>query len=336
MWPGPVGKGPNSQPPLALDAMLEITANARVDGVGFDGIDLFLADPHISIHSTPDDINRLADRVAGHGLAVGSLVAPLWPPLGGGSAMGSPEQRKRFVTMVEKACQIGWQLRDIGIRPSGVVRIDSAASVVEWATDPPGNQKTIAQTVAQACAVAESYGERLAAQGEISSGGMHSWKYMVQLLEMVGRPETLGFQANMAHTLLYTLGYNAPEHRLLPDDYDWSDRAIFDEALRTVADALRPWTIDFNVAQSDATLNGGGSHGKTGRHGMAADTDGKLDIVRHAGFWLRDNDGRLTRVCTHICWDGCQFPISEMTKQQTWNEILAVMIRVREAHGWAQ
>ncbi len=47
---------------------------------------------------------------------------------------------------------------------------------------------------------------------------------MVDLLEMVGRPETLGFQADMAHTLLYTLGYNAPEDRILPAGFDWNDR----------------------------------------------------------------------------------------------------------------
>ncbi len=29
----------------------------------------------------------------------------------------------------------------------------------------------------------------------------------------------------MAHTLLYTLGYNAPEDRILPEDYDWSNGA---------------------------------------------------------------------------------------------------------------
>ena len=45
---------------------------------------------------------------------------------------------------------------------------------------------------------------------------MHSWKRMVQLLEMVDRPQTLGFQADMAHTLLYLLGYNAPEDAILP------------------------------------------------------------------------------------------------------------------------
>ena len=47
---------------------------------------------------------------------------------------------------------------------------------------------------------------------------------MVELLEMVDRPETLGFQADMAHTLLFTLGYNAPEDRILPAEFDWSDR----------------------------------------------------------------------------------------------------------------
>ena len=47
---------------------------------------------------------------------------------------------------------------------------------------------------------------------------------MLELLEMVDRPQTLGFQADMAHTLLYLLGYNAPEDALLPQDFDWHDR----------------------------------------------------------------------------------------------------------------
>jgi len=28
------------------------------------------------------------------------------------------------------------------------------------------------------------------------------------------------------------------------------------------------------------------------------------------------------------------FPNSVMTDQQTWNDILAAMVRVRQAHGW--
>jgi len=336
MWPGLVGKGADAEPAIDLDTMLRLTAGARVDGVGFDGVDLFLADPHTSIDSTEDDVKRLADKISGYGFVAGSLVAPVWPPVGGGSAMGDAEERGRFLAAVKKACRIGRQLRDLGVRPSGVVRIDSATGVHDWAADPAGNQKKIAETFRQACDIAEDYGERLACEGEICWGGMHSWKHMVELLEAVGRPKTIGFQADMAHTLLYTMGYNAPEHRILPAGYDWKDRGALDQALETVTHALRPWTIDFHVAQNDATVKGSGSHDKTGRHCMARDPNGKLDIVHDAGYWLRDDRGAVTKACQHICWDGCMFPNAEMLKQQTWNDILAVMIKVRDAHGWAQ
>ena len=43
---------------------------------------------------------------------------------------------------------------------------------------------------------------------------------MCELLELVNRPQTLGFQADMAHTMLFTMGYNAPEDRLLPENFD--------------------------------------------------------------------------------------------------------------------
>src|SRR5438045_3424135 len=83
-----------------------------------------------------------------------------------------------------------------------------ATAPAEWAKDPDGNTKRIAQTFREACDIAAGYGERLAAEGEICWGGMHSWKRMVQLLELVDRPKTIGFQADMAHTLLFTMGYN--------------------------------------------------------------------------------------------------------------------------------
>jgi predicted dehydrogenase/sugar phosphate isomerase/epimerase len=335
MWPGLVGKGPDSEPPIDLDTMIEMTAAADVGGVKFDGVDLFLAEPHTSIDSTPGEIERLAEKIQTKNLVVGSVVAPVWPPVGGGSAMGSPEDRKRFVVMIEKACRIARQLRELGIRPTGVVRIDSASGVSEWAVDPAANTKRIAATFAEACDIAESYGERLAAEGEICWGGMHSWRHMLDLLMAVNRPQTLGFQADMAHTLLYALGANAPEHRLLPEGYDWRDRSALDSALQAMTDALRPWTIDFHVAQNDATVKGMGSHDKTGRHCMADDSDGKLDLVRDSGWWLRNNQGP-TRAIRHICWDGCMFPNAVMLRQQTWNDILAAMIRVRGAHGWSE
>jgi sugar phosphate isomerase/epimerase len=336
MWPGLVGKGPDSEPAFELDRMLEFTANADVDGVKFDGIDLFLFDPHVSIDITDDDLKKIADKVAAKGFVIGSVVAPVWPPTGGGSAMGSDEERKSFVTQVRKACRIASRLRELGIRPYGVVRIDSAAGVTDWDKDPAASTQTIAQTFREAADVAEEFGEQLAAEGEICWGGMHSWREMVRLLETVDRPQTVGFQADMAHTLLYTLGYNRESDRILPEGYDWKDRATLDEALKTLTAALRPWTIDFHVAQNDATVKGSGSHDKTGRHCLANDPNGKLDIPHVAGFWLRDEQGTLTRKFRHICWDGCMFPNAVMEQQDTWNNILAAMIAVRDAHGWRE
>jgi sugar phosphate isomerase/epimerase len=328
-WPGLVGKGPDSEPVIPFDTMLEMTAAAEVDGVKFDGIDIGLMDPHINIDSSDDDIKRLADKVGGLNLNIGSLVAPIW----GGPAMGNQTERTQFVEMVRKSCRFGQKLRELGVRPYGIIRIDSASSPQSWAIDPINNSKLIVQTFQQACDVAADFGERLAAEGEICWAGMHSWRAMIQTLEAVNRPN-MGFQADMAHTLLYLLGYNSPEDRILPENYDWSDRAPLTEGLKTLTAALRPWTIDFHVAQNDATVFGSGSHDKTGRHCQALDPNGKLDIVKDAGHWLRDENGNLTKAFKHICWDGCMFANEVMMKQQTWNDILATMIKVRQAHGW--
>ena len=58
--------------------------------------------------------------------------------------------------------------------------------------------------------------------------------------------------------------------------------------------------------------------------------------MKHAGFWLRGDDGEPTRAVRHICWDGCMFPNATMLQQQTWNDILATMINVRQQHGWKE
>jgi hypothetical protein len=231
---------------------------------------------------------------------------------------------------------VAQRLRELGVRPHGVVRFDSACGVEQWCDDPHGNQRRIAHTFREACKIAEDHGERLAAEGEICWGGMHSWRRMVQLLEMVDRPEALGFQADMSHTLLYLLGYNAPEDAILPQNFDWRDGEQFDRAYGTLTAALRPWTIDFHVAQNDGTVHGAGSHDKTGRHCLPTDRHGKLDIPRQAGCWLRDDAGQLTKKTDHLCWDGCMFPNAVMTKPQTWNDILGVMIAVRDEHGWKE
>jgi hypothetical protein len=329
MWPGLVGKEPGTDhPPIGLDRMVELTAAAEADGCRFDGVDLFLFHPHTDPDADDNAIRAMADKIAGHGLNVGTLVAPVWPGTVGDSAMGDEAARRKFVTAVEKACRIARILNDHGVRQYGVIRIDSATGPDAWYADPQGNTKKIAQTFREAAKVAADNGERLAAEGEICWAGMHSWKAMLDLLEQVAMPQVLGFQADLAHTYLYLLGYNAPEHALLKSGYG---PAEFDAAYKKMTEALRPWTIDFHVAQNDGTVHGTGSHDKTGRHCPADDPNGKLDIVKASGYWLQ---GAEARGLHHICWDGCMFPNEMLDKQQTWNTILNVMVKVRDAHGW--
>ncbi len=351
MWPGLVGKEPDTDhPPISLDRMLELTANAEVEGRKFEGVDLFLFHPHTDPDATDDAIKALADKIAAHGLAVGSLVAPVWPGTVGASAMGSEEDRKKFVLAVEKACRIGKILNEHGVRKYGVIRIDSADGPGHWAEDPAGNTEKIAATFREAGKVAQGYGERLAAEGEICWGGMHSWRTMLNTLEAVGMPDTVGFQADLAHTYLYLLGYNAPEDALLPPSATETETSVgsvvrslgliqpgyteaeFEGAYTILTDALRPWTIDFHVAQNDGSVHGTGSHDKTGRHCPADDPNGKLDITKASGYWLQ---GAAERGIKHICWDGCMFPNALLETQETWNTILATMLKVRDAHGWS-
>src|SRR4051794_26871469 len=127
MWPGLVGKGnPGAEPCMDLDTMLDLTANAEVNGVKFDGIDIFLFERHVSIDIKEDELKSIADKIQGKKLVIGSVVAPVWPPTNGGSAMGSEDDRRNFVTQVQKACRIAKKLRELGVRPHGAVRIDSA------------------------------------------------------------------------------------------------------------------------------------------------------------------------------------------------------------------
>jgi len=331
MWPGLVGKEEGTDhPPISLDRMLELTAAAEVNGQRFDGIDYFLYLPHTDPDAGDDELRGIADKIASHGFNVGSLVAPIWPPTGGGAAMGSAEERGRFVEAVRKACRIARIFNEHGVRRYGVIRIDSASSPQDWASDPEANTRLIAETFREAGKIAADHGERLAAEGEICWAGMHSWKHMLRTLEEVGMPETVGFQCDLAHTYLYLLGYNAPEHALLEPGYSAEQ---FEAAYTTMVDALRPWTIDFHVAQNDGEVHGSGSHDKTGKHCPADDSAGKLDIVKCSGRWL---EGAADRGIRHICWDGCMFPNAMLEDPHTWNTILATMIAVRDQHGWSE
>jgi len=130
---------------------------------------------------------------------------------------------------------------------------------------------------------------------------------------------------DLATPHLYSLGHNAPEPALLKEGHTAGESWA---AYQTMTDALRPWTIDFHVAQNDGSVHGTGSHDKTGRHCQANDPNGKLDIARCATYWLKDHAARGIK---HICWDGCMFPNDVLEQAQTWNHVLQAMINVDDA-----
>ncbi len=332
MWPGLVGKGDGEgqELPISLEKMLQLTAAANVNGQKFDGIDYFLFLPHTNPEASDAELNKIADQIASYGFSVGSLVAPVWPGTVGDSAMGDEVAKGKFLSAVKMACRIAGIFEKHGVRKYGVIRIDSAEfGVAKWREDAKAHTSKIAATFREAAKIAADHGQRLAAEGEICWAGMHSWKDMLNLLEEVGMPEALGFQADLAHTYLYLLGYNAPECALVKEGH--TDEEFY-AAYKTMTDKLRPWTIDFHVAQNDGHVHGAGSHDKTGKHCPADDPNGKLDIVKCSGYWLQ---GAAERGIKHICWDGCMFPNAMLENPATWNTILDTMIKVRNAHGWS-
>ncbi|MGB4903215.1 MAG: TIM barrel protein [Saprospiraceae bacterium] len=328
MWPGIVGKGQGTEEEaISLQRMIELTCNTRVHGQTFDGIDLILAAPHLNVSSNQDEIVKFADTVLSHNLKIGSVVAPIWPSAGGGSAMGFVDERKKFIAAVRNTCEYCKILNRHGVRSYGIIRIDSADSPASWSKDKAGNTTLIANTFREAAIIAADYDEKLAAEGEICWAGMHSWKDMLDLLEEVGKPEYLGFQADLAHTYLYLRGYNASEHALLTSNYSTEE---FWQAYQKMTELLAPWTLDFHIAQSNGTVFGSGLHDITGRHVPVNAPDGKLDIIRCCRYWLLNKEGHLRNGIRHICCDGCMFPNSMLESSDTWTAVLEKMIEVRE------
>jgi sugar phosphate isomerase/epimerase len=132
MWPGLVGKEPDTDhPPISLEHMLDLTAAAEVNGRKYDGVDLFIFHPHTDPDASDSDIRKMADQIAAKGLSVGSLVAPVWPGTVGGPAFGSDDDMKNFVLAVEKTCRIAKILNEHGVRKSGIIRVDTAGGTAD-------------------------------------------------------------------------------------------------------------------------------------------------------------------------------------------------------------
>ena len=336
MWPGLVGKGPDAEPPIDLDTMLDLTAAAEVDGVKFDGVDLFLYDPHIIIDRPGRRSSASPTRSAARGSWSArssrrsgrrSAAARRWDD---GRAREVPRPGRQGLPDRAATARAG--------RPPVRRRPDRLGDRrADWAKNPAGNQKKIAETFKRGRDIAERP-RRAAGRRGRNLLGRHA------LLAAHGRPARAGRRAgdarlpgrHGAHAALHAGRQRArgshPARRITTGRT--ARRST--RPSRRSPHALRPWTIDFHVAQNDATVFGSGSHDQTGRHCLATIRTASSTSRSHAGFWLRDEKGELTKVCQHICWDGCMFPNAVMMKPKTWNDILAAMIAVRDAHGWVE
>src|SRR4029077_17541915 len=92
---------------ISLDEMRDLTSKAEVNGVKFDGVDIFLNNPHTDIDVSDDGIKALADKVRSKGLVVGSVVAPVWFF---GTAMGEKDKRDGWVNCVRKTVKVAARL----------------------------------------------------------------------------------------------------------------------------------------------------------------------------------------------------------------------------------
>jgi len=99
---------------------------------------------------------------------------------------------KRFLTQVKKAAKIGQQMRELGIRPTGGIRVNLSTGVEAWNKVPEGNTRKIADTFREAGKYRAGPWRDHCRRRRNLLGGMHSWRENVKLLEMVGMPGIVG------------------------------------------------------------------------------------------------------------------------------------------------
>ena len=293
-WPGVVGKGPDSEPPIDLDTMLDLTAAAEVDGVKFDGCDLFLFAPHVEIDSSDDDLKQLADKARRRNLVYrhgrGAGLAADRRRLGHGHgrrAEGVFDAGPQRLPHRQAAARVGRAALRRRADRFGLQRLRLGQGRSERPT-----ASGLPKPSAQACAIAEeparSWPPREKSAGAactVGGGWCSYWKWSIGRARSASRPTW----PTRCCTCSATTPRRTPS---CPQNFDWKDAAQLEAALKQMIAALRPWTIDFHVAQNDATVHGTGSHDKTGRHCLPNDPNAKLDMVKVAGLLAARRGGQ--------------------------------------------
>ena len=205
--------------------MLDLTAAAEVDGVRFDGFDIFLYHPHFNIDGGEDEIQRLADKARARNLMVGTVVAPVYAGTGGGSPMGSDADRRRFLDQVRKACRVAQRLRELGVKRGDKVRIDSACSVEAWCdrprAEPAAHRRHLPRGLPHRRGPRRAPGRRrgnlLGRHAQLEAHGPTAGNGRPAAERSASRPTCRTRSCTCWAT-------TRPEDALLPQDFDWRDR----------------------------------------------------------------------------------------------------------------
>ena len=165
--------------------------------------------PHTNPEASDDELKGIADLIQGKGFDIGSLVAPVWPGTVGDSAMGTEEQRGKFLEAVKMACRIA-KCSTNGARKRGVIALIPRS--LAWR-----NGANTAPTPAPAPSKKPPRSPPITANVSPPkakyAGPVCQLEDMLDVLEGVGMPEALGFQADLAHTYLYTSATTPPNTR---------------------------------------------------------------------------------------------------------------------------
>ena len=226
--------------------------------------------------------------IASKGFDVGSLVAPVWPGTVGDSAMGDEEQTREVpVGRARWLAASPGIFNEHGVRKYGVIRIDSAEFGVEkWREDPEGQHQPRSPTRSakpprSPPTTASDWPPKAKSAGPACTAG----KTCSTCSKRSACPRRSASRPTWPTPICTCWATTRPNMRLLHEGYTDDE---FYAAYEKMTDKLRPWTIDFHVAQNDGEVHGAGAHDKTGKHCPADDPNGKLDIAKCAGYWLKD------------------------------------------------
>ena len=280
----------------------------------------------------------MADHIAGYGLKVGSFVAPIWGGAGGGSAMGSADDRKQLPHPGAQGLRhrpadardrhppdrrhphrLLDRRRGLGQGPGGQHQADRRDV-------PRGRQDRRRTTASSSSPRARSAGAACIPGARTSSCS----RWSACPASSATRPTWRIRCSSPSATTPRRTGScrRTTTGRTRPRSTPPTSK---------VADALRPWTLDFHVAQNDGTIFGSGDHEKTGRHCQRRRPERparyrqarRLLAARRQGQPDQDDAPHLLgRLHVPERGDG--------SSRRPGTTILGAMIKVRDAHGWRE